>query len=58
LPEVRFDFEPLKEGREIYSKAKAGIDYVPYKLADTDFKAGIEYIENIHRLKHLADAYL
>lgn len=58
LPEARYGFETLKEGREIYSKAKTGIDYLPYKLASLDFKNGIEHIESIHRLKHLADAYI
>jgi hypothetical protein len=44
LPEARYDFETLKEGREIYSRAKIGIDYLPYKLADLDFKDGVVVI--------------
>jgi hypothetical protein len=58
LPEARYEFETLKEGREVYSSAKTGIDYLPYKLADLDFKNGIAHIESVHRLKHLADTYI
>jgi hypothetical protein len=57
LPEARYSFENSKEGREIYSQAKTGAEYLPYKLPDLDFKTGIEYLEKIHRLKHLADCY-
>lgn len=58
LPETKYEFEVVKEGREIFSKAKTGIEYMPYNLALLDFKAAIEHIEMIHQLKHLADAYL
>jgi hypothetical protein len=58
VPQARYDFETLKEGRGIYSKAKTGIDYPPYKLADLDFKNRIAHIESVHCLKHLADAYI
>jgi hypothetical protein len=57
LPEARYAFETSKEGRETYSQTKTGAEYLPYKLPDLDFKAGVEYLENIHRLKHLADCY-
>lgn len=58
LPEAKYEFDKLKEGREIFSKAKTGIDYLPYRLAELNFKESLEYIESIHRLKHLADIYL
>jgi hypothetical protein len=57
LPEARYAFETSKEGREIYSRAKTGAEYLPYTLPDLDFKTGIEHIENIHRIKHLAQCY-
>lgn len=58
MPEARYNFEISKEGRDVYSKAKTGSDYLPYALAALEFKNGIEHIESIHRLKHLADAYI
>ena len=54
LPEAKYEFDKLKEGREIYSKAKTGIDYLPYQLAELNFKDGMNHLKTIHQLKHLA----
>ncbi len=58
LPEAKYEFDKLKEGREVYSKAKTGIDYLPFRLAQLSFEDGIKHIEAIHQLKHLADPYI
>jgi hypothetical protein len=58
LPEAKYEFQRKKEGRKIYSKAKTGIDYLPYELADLDKRMAREHIHNIHELKHLADIYI
>ncbi len=58
IPEAKYEFERNKEGRIIYSKAKTGIDYLPYTLTDMDKHSAREHIHNIHELKHLADIYI
>lgn len=58
LPEAKYKFDKLKEGREIFSKAKTGIDYLPFRLAELGFRESFEHIERIHEVKHLADTYI
>jgi hypothetical protein len=58
LPEARYEFELLKDGRALYSKAKTGIDYLPYRLSELSFADGIRHIEEVHQLKHLAETYM
>lgn len=58
LPEAKYEFDKLKEGREVFSKAKTGIDYLPYQLAELNFKDSMDHLETVHQLKHLAKVYL
>jgi len=58
LPEAKYEFDKLKEGREVFSKAKTGIDYLPYRLAELNFKDSMDHLETVHQLKHLAAVYL
>ncbi len=58
LPETKYEFDLVKEGRIVFSKAKTGIDYFPYRLASLDFNDAIQHIEVIHQQKHLTDIYL
>ena len=58
LSEAKYEFERQKKGREVYSKAKTGIDYFRFDLADLDLKDARNYIHEIHELKHLADTYI
>lgn len=58
LPEARYEFEKMKEGRKVFSEAKTGIDYLRFGLPYLDRVSAINHINEIHRLKHLADAYI
>ncbi|MES9921786.1 MAG: hypothetical protein ABW161_16285 [Candidatus Thiodiazotropha sp.] len=57
LPEAKYKFELLKEGRRIYSKAKTGIDYFRFELADLNRLSARAHIHEIHEHKHIADEY-
>ena len=57
LARTKYNFEFLKEGKELYSEVKTGIDYLPYKIPFLNFKESLSLIEEIHQKKHLTDLY-
>jgi hypothetical protein len=57
LPEARYVFETSREARMAYSKAKTGLIYLPYELADLKFSDALAHIKNLHFEKHMAEAY-
>lgn len=58
LPEIKYEFEMKKKGRKVFSKAKTGIDYLKFELADLNRIEARKHIHQIHELKHLADLYM
>jgi len=57
LAETKYLFERAKEARSAYSKAKTGIEYLPYELATLEYESAISHIKIVHQEKHLAEAY-
>lgn len=58
VPEAKFTFDNIVKGREHYTKAKTGIDYLPYRLPYYNMQEALAHIETIHQTKHLADIYI
>ena len=57
LPEARYEFENQKASREIYSRVKTGIIYLPYELAEMSLSDASAHIKNLHFQKHMAETY-
>ncbi len=58
LPEARDRFERYKESRQAYSRAKAAVMYLPYRVANAaDMKEATELVQEAHRELHFAETF-
>jgi hypothetical protein len=57
IGEIKFKFEKLQTSRELYSKAKTGVDYLPVRLCNLNFDDASALIQKVHVYKHQAELY-